>query len=76
MYLLVVYGSRGSRNYRRFGRRATDVKNRNAGPKLHWCLWQKGSFPALARKQYFLVENNGPDGVIWDERKLFLAYCL
>ena len=29
----------GSRNSRRIGRRATDVKNGNAGPKLHWRLW-------------------------------------
>ena len=31
-----VYGVCGSRNYRGFGRRATDVKTGNAGPKLHW----------------------------------------
>ena len=31
------------------------VKNRNAGPKLHGCLWQKSGFPALAYKRYFLV---------------------
>ena len=29
-----LYGSCGSRNYRRFGRRATDVKTGNAGPKI------------------------------------------
>ena len=31
----VVYGLCGSRNDGRIGRRATDVKNANAGPKLH-----------------------------------------
>ena len=38
----VVYGICGSRNYR-----ATDIKNGNAGPKLHWGLWEESSFFAL-----------------------------
>ena len=71
-----VYGVCGSRNTRRFGRRATDVTNGNAGPKLHWLVWEKSGFPALARKLYFLVENKGHDGGIWAKGKLFLAYCL
>ena len=55
----LVYGVCGSQNYRRLGRRATDVKTGNAGPKLHWRLWEKSGFPALAHKRYFLVENEG-----------------
>ena len=43
----VLYGICGSRNSRRFGRRATDLKNGNAGPKLHWSLWEKCGFSAL-----------------------------
>ena len=42
-----LYGSCGSRNSRRFGSRATDLKNGNAGPKLHWGLWEKIGFSAL-----------------------------
>ena len=41
-----LYGICGSRNYRRVGRRATEGKNGNAGPKLHWRLWEKKGFPA------------------------------
>ena len=37
-----LYRVCGSRKYRRFGRRATSVKNCNAGPKLHWRLWPYG----------------------------------
>ena len=59
-----LYGSCGSRNYRRIGLRATDVKNGNAGPKLHWLVWEKSSFPALPRERYFLAENNSHDGNI------------
>ena len=71
-----IYGGCGSRNYRRFGRRATDVKNGNAGPKLHWLVWEKSGFLALARKLDFLVENKVHDGNTWAKIKLFLAYCL
>ena len=39
-----VYGICGSRNSRRIGRRATDLKNGNAGPKLHWSLWENAVF--------------------------------
>ena len=71
-----LYGICGSRNYRRFGRRATDVKTGNAGPKLHWLVWERISFLALPLDTYFLAENKGHDGDIWAEIKLFLAYCL
>ena len=70
------YGVCGSRNYRRFGRRATDVKTANAGPKLHWRLWEKSAFPALTLDPYFSANNNEHDGNIWVQTKLFLAYCL
>ena len=59
---LLIYGLCGSRNYRKIGRRATNVKNGNAGPKLHWRLWEKGRFPALADELYFLADNKGHDG--------------
>ena len=49
---LPVYGICGSRNYRRFGRRATDVKKGNAGPKLHWCLWDKSGLLYLTLDPY------------------------
>ena len=52
------------------------MKNGNAGPKLHCHLWQKSSFPALARKWHFLVENKEHDGGVCTKRKLFLAHCL
>ena len=58
----LLYGSCGSRKYRRFGRRAADVKNGNAGPKLHWLVWERSGFPALPCEWYFLAENNGHDG--------------
>ena len=45
--VLLLYGICGSRNSRRFGRRATSVKNGNAGTKLHWGLWGKSGFSAL-----------------------------
>ena len=41
-----LYGVCGSRNYRRFGLRATDVKNGNAGPKLHWLTFSRLLFVA------------------------------
>ena len=72
----LVYGGCGSRNHRRFGRRATDVKNGNAGPKLHWLVWEKSGFLALASKLDFLVENKVHEGNTWAKIKLFLAYCL
>ena len=71
-----LYGLCGSRKYRRFGRRATDVKNGNAGPKLHWLVWEKRGFQALLCERYFLAENKGYDGDIWAKIKLFVAYCL
>ena len=72
---LGLYGVCGSRNYRRFGRRATDVKTGN-GPKLHWLVWEESCFPALPCERYFLAENNGHDGNTWAQIKLFVAYCL
>ena len=51
-----VYGVCGSRNYRRIGCRTTDVKNTNAGPKLHCCLWEKSGFPAPPPERYFLAQ--------------------
>ena len=71
-----LYGICGSRNYRRCGRRAADVKNGNAGPKLHWRLWQKCGFPAFGRKWSFIEDNKVHGGSIWAKKKLFLAYCL
>ena len=55
----------GSRNSRRIGSRATDVKIGNASPKLHWRLWEKNGFLSLARKRYFLSDNEDRDGEIW-----------
>ena len=60
----LVYGSCGSRKYSRIGRHATDVKNGNAGPKLHWLVWQESGFPALPCERYFLGDNKGHDGHI------------
>ena len=60
----ILYGLCASRKYRRIGRRTADVKNGNAGPKIHWRLWVKGSFPALAGERYFLADNKGHDGNI------------
>ena len=57
-----VYGVCGSRNYCRFGHRATDVKNGNAGHKLHWWLWEKNSFSVLPLEPYFLAKNKGHNG--------------
>ena len=65
------YGICGSRNYRRFGRRAADVKTENAGPRLHWLVWEKSGFLAFPCERYFLAENNGHDGDLWD--LLFVA---
>ena len=74
--LHLLYGICGSRNYRRFGRRATDVKKGNAGPKLHWLVWEKGGFPALPCERCFLEDTKGQNGNIWAQSKLFLDYCL
>ena len=63
--VLYVYGLCGSRNSRRSVRRAKDVKNGNAGPKLHWSLWEKSGFPALTRDPFFLANNNGHNGDTW-----------
>ena len=71
-----LYGVCGSRNYRRFGRRATDVKTGNAGPKLHWLVWEESGIPALAGEGYFLAENKGHGGDIRAKIKLFFVYCL
>ena len=64
--LLAIYGVCGSRNYWRFSNRAMDVKIGNAGSKLHWRLWEKSSFPGLTLGPYFLANNNGHGGDIWD----------
>ena len=64
-FFLVLYGLCGSGNSRRSVRRATDVKNGNAGPKLHWSLWEKSVFPALTRDPFLLVNNNGHNGDAW-----------
>ena len=72
----LLYGICGSRNYRRFGRRATAVKTGNAGPKLHWLVWEKSGFLALPSERYILAENKAHVGDIRAEIKLFLAYCL
>ena len=53
-----LYGVCGSRNSRRFGRRATDAKNGNAGPKLHWRLWGKSGFSALLCDRGHVPKNN------------------
>ena len=60
-----LYGRCESRNYCRIGRHATDVKNGNAGPKLHWRLWEKSGFPALAGERYFLAYFKAYDGGSW-----------
>ena len=52
-----------------------DVKTGNAGPKLHWLVWEKSGFPALPCERYFLAENKGHDGDIWAKIKLFPTYC-
>ena len=49
----------GSQNDCRIGRRATEVRNANAGPKLHWRLLEKSGFPALPGEPYFLADNKG-----------------
>ena len=79
MLVPVVYGTCGSRNSRRFGRRGTPLKNGNAGPSKALAPMGGGGgsgFLALVRKRHFLVENKGHGGIIWAKRKLFLAYCL
>ena len=76
VYNTIIYGVCGSQNSCRFGRRATYGKNGNAGPKLHWLVWEKSRFPAFARKLFSLVENKGHDGIIWAKSELFFAYYL
>ena len=51
------------------------MKTGNAGPILHWRLWQKNSIPSLLHEQYFLADNKH-DGDMLAKRKLCLAYCL
>ena len=63
--LSTLYGVCGSQNYRRFGSRATDMIISNAGPKLHWRVWEKGGFLTLTLDPYFLANNNGHNGYIW-----------
>ena len=53
-----LYGLCGSRNSRRFGRRATDLKNGNAGPKLHWRLWERSGFSALPSGRAYSGKND------------------
>ena len=55
-----LYGSCGSRNYRRIGRRATDLKNGNAGPKLHWLVWEESGFSALPSDRGISAINVNP----------------
>ena len=52
-----LYGLCGSRNYRRIGRRTTDVKVKsgNAGPKLHWPVWEESGFSALPSDREILL---------------------
>ena len=71
-----VYRICGSGKSSQFGRRATDVKTGNAGPKLHWLLWQKSCFPALTRVRYLIADIKGHGGDLWALTRLFLAYCL
>ena len=71
-----VYGLCRSRKSRRIGRCATDVKNDNAGPKLHWRLWGKSGLSALSPDRDFSAKNYYPHGRLEVETKLFLAYCL
>ena len=52
------------------------MKHGNAGPKLHWLVWEKSGFPALAGERYFLAYHKAYGGDIWAKGKLFLAYCL
>ena len=61
---------------RRFVHHATDVKNGNAGRKLHCSLWEKSGLLDLTRDLYCLAENKGHGEDVWDKQKLFLAYCL
>ena len=43
-----------------FGRRATAAKNGNAGPKLHWRLWEKCGFLALPFGRSYAVKSDTP----------------
>ena len=57
-----LYGVCGSCHSRRFGRRAIYVKNGNAGPKLHWRLWEKIEFSGLPSYRYVLATNYKANG--------------
>ena len=46
-------------------------ENGNAGPKLHWLVWEKIGFSTLPRERYFLAENKGRDGDIWAKLNFF-----
>ena len=41
------------------------VETGNPGSKLHWRLWEKGGFTALAGEWYFLADNKAHGGHIW-----------
>ena len=42
-----------------------DVKNGNAGPKLHCSLWGESGLLDLARELYFLAEKKSQGEDIW-----------
>ena len=71
-----INGGCGSPNCGRIGRRAVGVKNGNAGPKLHWRLWERRGFLALPSDWEFSAKNDYPYGPLGVETQLFLAYCL
>ena len=58
------------------GRRATDVKNGNAGPKLHWPVWEESGFSPLPSDRDISAKNYYPHGRVEVKTKQFLAYCL
>ena len=76
MIMSVLYGTGGSQDSRRFDHRATDLKNGNAGPKLHWRLWEKSGFSVVLSDWVISPKNDDPHGLLGTETKLFLAYCL
>ena len=75
-YSIMVYGLCGSRYYRWFGLRATAVENGNAGPKLHWLVWEESVFSALPCDGDLTVKNDTPIWFLGASTQLFLAYCL
>ena len=61
---MIIYDISGLQNPGGSSPRATDLKTGNAGPRLHWHLWEKSGFPALPRERYLLAINKGHDGEI------------